>query len=280
MADSARHAQVGLNGALVEAAAARISPLSDGFQYGQGLFETVKLLGGRPVFMAEHVERLRQGAADLGLSIADGLAARCDSVVRANGAEDGVLKIVVFQDEGGPGELILTRDHPYPAEAFERGFGLMTIADGQRAGRLPSLKTLNYLKNLAGRRAARAEGFDEALFVGPDGSILEGAVTNVCVVAGEWVLTPPLDAGILPGIARSRVLRLPPAGRIREHAVAASLLYAADEIFVTNSLLGVMPVSRIDRHDFPIDDNPVTRGLQEAFRKAELESLNPIPLRR
>jgi len=276
MTEPGSHRHVGLNGAVVDAAAARISPLGEGFLYGRGLFETIKVTGGRAAFFSDHAERLARGAAELGLAWRTPeklLRERSAEVIAANGLTAGALKIVVFEDEAGPGELILTRENAYPPELYARGFALKAVDDGQRAGRLPGLKTLNYLRNLCARRAVQAAEFDEVLFVGADGSVLEGAGTNVFVVAGEQVLTPPADGGILPGIARSWVLRLLPPDRIREQPIAAPLLYAADEIFVTNSLLGVMPVSRVDEHSFDVGRNSVTRSLMETFRRAEADSV-------
>src|SRR4051812_33887441 len=119
-ATSALPDNVSLNGVLLDAASAAVSPLSDGFMYGLGLFETIKVLGGRPVFFREHVGRLRRGAAEIGLSSAadEGeLRARCDRVIRANAVTKGVLKIVVFQDLAGPGELISTRVGLYSEDA-------------------------------------------------------------------------------------------------------------------------------------------------------------------
>lgn len=276
MAESGTPPYIGLNGELVAGAAARISPLSDGFQYGHGVFETIRILRGLPAFFPDHVDRLRRSAAELGLSVAaspEDLRSRCARVIAANGASDGSLKIVVFQDSGATGELIVTRDRVYSPERYARGFALKTVEDGWRAGALHSVKTLNYLKNITARRAAEAEGFDDVLFVGADGTVLECAGSNVFVVAGGRVLTPPLTGAILPGIARGRVIALLPAAQVREQAIAAALLYAADEIFVTNSLMGVMPVSRIDQQVYDLNRNPVTRAAAAAFQTAESESL-------
>jgi branched-subunit amino acid aminotransferase/4-amino-4-deoxychorismate lyase len=266
--------QVVLNGRLLAAGEARISPLGDGFMFGLGLFETIKVCDGRPVFFSDHFDRLRRGAGELGLPFAAGageLRARCARCLSANGLGEGSLKIVVFQDTEGPGELIATRENAYLAEHYEQGFALKPFFGGQREGKLFSLKTVNYLGNLQAKRAAKAAGCDEPLFIDSAGLLLEGATSNVFVVKGDEALTPPLDGRILPGIARRRVLQLLKNGR--ECAVPSRLLASADEVFVTNALLGVMPVAAVDRQRYDLNRNPVTKSLMEAYRNLQLHSV-------
>ena len=272
--NSPRQRYVILNGRLLDAGEARISPLGDGFMFGLGLFETIKALRGRPVFFSDHFERLRRSAGELGLvftASAAELRARCEQCVSANGLGEGSLKIVVFQDTDGPGELIVAREKTYLPEHYERGFALKTFPGGQREGKLFSLKTVNYLGNLQAKQAAVAAGCDEALFIDSAGQILEGATSNVFVVKGGEVLTPSLDGRILPGIARSRVLQL--LKNVRECTVPSQLLSGADEVFVTNALLGVMPVTAVDQQRYDLNHNPVTKALMEAYRRLQLKSV-------
>jgi branched-subunit amino acid aminotransferase/4-amino-4-deoxychorismate lyase len=262
------------NGRLLDAGEARISPLGDGFMFGLGLFETIKVLNGRPVFFSDHFERLRRSAGELRLPFtasAAELHARCEQCLTANGLGEGSLKLVVFQDTDGPGELIAAREKTYLSEHYERGFALKTFPGGQREGRLFGLKTVNYLGNLQAKQAAKAAGCDEALFVDSVGQILEGSMSNVFVVKGSEVLTPLLDGRILPGVARNRVLKLLKNGR--ECAVPAQLLSDADEVFVTNALLGVMPVATVDQQRYDLNHNPVTKALMEAYRRLQLQSV-------
>jgi len=263
-----------LNGRLLDAGAARISPLGDGFMFGLGLFETIKVLNGRPVFFEDHYDRLRRSAGELRLPFtasAAELRARCEQCLSANGLGEGSLKLVVFQDTDGLGELIAAREKTHLPEHYERGFALKMFPGGQREGKLFGLKTVNYLGNLQAKQAAVAAGCDEALFIDSAGLVLEGSTSNVFVVKGGEVLTPPLDGRILPGIARSRMLQLLKNGR--ECAIPAQLLADADEVFVTNALLGVMPVAAVDRQRHDLTRNPVTKSLMEAYRKLQLQSV-------
>jgi branched-subunit amino acid aminotransferase/4-amino-4-deoxychorismate lyase len=264
-----------LNGRLLDASEARISPLGEGFMFGLGLFETIKVLRGRPVLFSDHFARLRRSAGELGLSFTasvDELRARCEHGLSANGLSEGSLKIVLFQDTEGLGELIAMREKAYLAEHYENGFALKPFFGGQREGKLFSLKTVNYLGNLQAKKAAQAAGCDEALFIDSSGLVLEGATSNVFVVKGGEVLTPPTDGRILPGIARSRVLQL--LKNVRECAVPAQLLPLADEVFVTNALLGVMPVAAVARQRYDLNRNPVTKALMEAYRTLQLQAVD------
>lgn len=243
--------------------------------YGHGLFETIKVIGGRLAFFKEHIERLGRGAADLRLSFPlppSGLGVRCAAVIAASGLSDGSLKIVLFRDTEGVGELIATKENVYPPDLYARGYSLKTIPDGRRAGKVSGLKTLNTLKAVAARHEAQAQGFDEALFISSEGEILEGAISNLFIIRKGAVCTPALDVGILPGIVRSVVLRLLDGRDVRETQLSAAELATASEAFVTNSLLGVMPVARVDEQAFDVGKNPVTTALMAAYRMAEMES--------
>lgn len=265
--------RVMLDGRFVARDDVRISPLGEGFMFGHGLFETIKVLRGRPVFFEEHVARLERGAKELGLSVSGELRARCQLVIDANGLEAGVLKLVVFRNDSGAGELILARTFVYPEANGSNGWSLKLFSDERVGGAAAELKTLNYLKNSRARAAAKAEGFDEALFVSQTGVVLEGATTNVFLVKDGVAYTPALSAGILPGIARAVVLRELGEKSAREIAVTEVMLDRAEEIFVTNSLVGVMPVAKLEGRSYPLRSDGVTQKIRAAFREAEEQSV-------
>lgn len=269
------HNHVVLNGRLLRAEEAKISPLGGGFMYGVGLFETIKVLQGRPVFFAEHFARLRASAERLSLRFAatfEELRTRCLQLIAANEIGEAALKIVVFQDGERAGEFILTRPLGYSAAAYERGFKLKTFSDRRPPGSLDALKTLNYLKNLVANRSAKAAGFDEALFVEESGPVLEASTSNIFIVKNGRVLTPPTHA-ILPGIMRARILSADDSPVVEEGPFSSERLFDADEVFVTNSLVGVMPVAAVDGHAYSLRENPVTRKMMETCRRLELQSI-------
>lgn len=267
---------VSVNGRLLPADEARISPLGDGFLFGAGVFETIRVVGGKPAFFAEHMARLRHGAAELGLSQACDereTRERCAAVIGANRLDEGSLKLVAFEDSGKTGLLMTVRHGGYAPEAYARGFRLRTVPDGRRTGSLSSLKSLNYLKNISAKREAQADGFDEPLFVGDGGLVLEGATSNIFCVRGSVVETPALGLGILPGIVRGVLLGGCAGLRVREGAVTLEGLLASEEVFVTNSLLGVMPVCAVDSRPFEIGRVPLTTAIAAQFRVLESQSL-------
>lgn len=258
--------QAAMNGRIVATADLRVSVLGDGFMFGHGLFETIKVVGGIPVFFDDHFARLGRSAQALGLvlqSSRNQLRSHCDQVIAVNGLEAGNLKVVLFQDERGPSEIILARAGLYPKETYERGFNLKTEPAGAR-GLLAAHKTLNYYENIAAKRRAATAGFDEPVFVDAAGLLLEGATTNIFAVIGGRVLTPSADGRILSGVVRGQVLRMLGA-RAEEKLISLAQLRGADEVFVTNALLGVMPVSRVDEQTYDVGKNPITRELMAEF---------------
>jgi branched-subunit amino acid aminotransferase/4-amino-4-deoxychorismate lyase len=264
-----------LNGRLLAADDASAASLGDGSASGRGVFETIKLVRGQPVFFTEHCSRLAHGASALGLlhpATPAELRARCAAVIAANPPADAVLKIVVFADAHGTHESILTRENRYTAAHYERGFRVMTLRGAASAPEFAGLKTLARAACRQALQAAQAAGCDEAVFIHPAGEALEGTVSNLFAVCSGRLVTPPLTAGILPGIVRAQLLQARDAPRIEEAPVPERLLREADEIFLTNSLLGVMPVARLDDRALELRRNPITRTF--AARYAELEAVD------
>jgi branched-subunit amino acid aminotransferase/4-amino-4-deoxychorismate lyase len=262
--------QVLLDGQLLPAAQAKVSALSDGFQFGHGVFETLRTREGRPLLFAAHHARLSASCAALGLAApppAEELATRVTRLLAAVRLPAAAVKIIRFRDFTRTAELITARALPYSAPDYLRGFRLMTFRQGERDGRLTGHKTLNYLENLLARQAAKAAGADEALFVTPAGQVLEGAASSLFIVKDGHASTPPLAAGILPGVARARVLRLIGPGRAHEKPLTLDEVRSAQECFITNALMGVMPVCAIDDHDF-VAHAPETSAVRHLFNNA------------
>jgi branched-subunit amino acid aminotransferase/4-amino-4-deoxychorismate lyase len=264
-----------LNNILLPASAAHIPATGEGFLYGHGVFETIKVTASRPAFLSQHHARLTASARALDLPCAVSLATlreRLHRVIAANALADGSAKIVLFaQDETTTGELITVKANAYPPETYTRGFRLHTVFTGERTGALTAHKTLNYLANLRAKRSALAAGFDEPLFLTPAGIVIEGATTNLFLVRDGIAHTPALASGPLPGIARAQVLALLGPNRARESLLTHDDLRHASEVFVTNALLGIMPVTQID--DRPLAIGPVTRTLAEAYHSLQARSL-------
>ena len=257
-----------INGSLGELNKLKVSPFSSGFMYGEGFFETIRVEESKTELFNGHYGRLAISLsyfAASGCSACEELQTRCDKVIAANYLVTGSLKIMVFKDTNTWTEVIFARRSSYASEDYERGFKLKSAQCDLRTDPVHALKSLNYLSNIYARRMAQAAGFDEAVFYNPHRLVLEGTSTNIFMVKDGQVSTPPLGCGILPGVMRACVIhRLDPPG-IRECEISLDELLWADEVFVTNALLGIMPVGRIDESIYDLTTNVVTRSLMSAL---------------
>lgn len=267
------------NGSPLATAELKVSPLGAGFMFGEGVFETVRVHRTYPMFLEAHHARLARSLATLAAPTLVPLGIlheRCRRVIAANSLTEGSLKIIAFKERTGWSEIILARAKTYSPAACEAGFRLLTMPSGPRDERFHGMKTLNYLANIQAKRRAVLAGFDEALFLDSQGKVLEGATTNVFIVKNGGVATPTLRQHILPGIMRATVLRLCGSQTVGEREIGVAELREADEAFVTNALLGIMPVAGIDTTTYDLGGNRVTRELIAALRRLQLDSLVPL----
>ena len=259
-----------LNGAALRAPEAVVSPLGGGLQLGHGVYTTLKVEAGRPVFFAEHCARLSADARAVGLQSpdCDGLRTRVELCLARNAVAAAALKIVLFQDAGRTSELIALRG-PSPLEAARvRGCRLKTVSGPAGSPATLCHKTTSYLPHLLARQAAQAAGCDDALWLDGGGRILETAGANIFAVDRSGsVLTPPATLGLLPGVVRGVILR--ELLGAREAAVDLTALADAAEVFITNSLIGVVPVAAVDGREFDVASYRVTPAVAECLRRAE-----------
>jgi branched-chain amino acid aminotransferase len=251
-----------VNASLTDAPA--IDPRDRGFTLGDGLFETVRALGGRLPLLSLHLARLRTSAERIGLPLpwTDAfLAAAVSSVLSANALSDAAVRLTVSR--GVPSRRGLLPDpRPTPtlviaAEPFSgypdlhaRGADLVT-SQLRRDERSPlaAVKSLSRLEHVLARQDAGRAGADEALILNTSGRVAGASAANLFVVVGGRLLTPAPDEGALPGIIRGLVLmELAPAAGVAacEEPVTPDDLRRADEAFLTNALLGLLPVASLD----------------------------------
>lgn len=286
--DALRAPIVYLNGRFVRADRARISAFDRGFSYGDGLFETLRAYAGWVFALDRHLRRLRKGAAQIGLPMdADvdhwrGVMSRLLRRNRLTSVESS-LRLTVTRGPDILGTLVPPEVPSAPtvllvarpveeaiAERQQAGIGVITIQWGDPFNPL-GIKSLNYLYHMLAMVRAKERGAQEAIFVASDGSIVEGATSNVFCVANGVVTTPPEDAGLLPGITREVVIEL---GRkegldVREASLPLDALLGADEAFLTGSVKEVMPVVAIDTRRLGAGrPGPITRLLQQRYREA------------
>jgi len=217
---------------------------------------------------------MQQGARTLGLELptsVDEWRERLARLAHANQIDDGSFKVVRFREDDGVGEFAVSRENGYTPSQYARGFRLCT-APAARAGSLHGVKSIAYLENLLAKRAARTAGFDEVIFADSAGNLLEGAGSNLFVVVAGKVCTPPA-VDLLPGVARGVVLELG-GTNAEERPLTPALVAAAEEVFVTNALMGVMPVSELNGRCFDLVRTPMTQALAAAFAKRQRESVD------
>ncbi len=273
---------VWLNGDLVGTEAARIDPRDRGFLLGDGVFETFAAADGYVYRLAEHLARLRAGAAVLGIPVpAHDIERVVQAVLEANGLARGraALRLTLIHGVGPRGLLAPVDPQPtllLTAVATSAPPEAMTAvtATVRRNEHSPtaSIKHMSYLDNVIARNEAAARGADEALMLNTAGNIAEASAANVfAVVAGGTLVTPASTEGALPGVTRRAVIELA-AGLdlgVHETIVSVERLAEADEAFLTNSLIGVCPLVALDGR--PIGDGaagPATRALKDAYTAA------------
>jgi branched-chain amino acid aminotransferase len=272
------------NGRIMPASEVAISPLDHGVLLGDGLFETMRAYRGRVFRLDAHLARLAASASVIHLSLPGSIAelgACVTATLQANNLAEAVLRLTVLRGVGPPGpdprgcgepnSFITARPFvAYPERCYTAGAAAVIATTRQNEGSpLSRLKSLSYLNHVLARVEAREAGVDEVLLMNNRGEIAEGSVSNLFVVRQESVLTPSVECGCLPGITRAAVLE--EATRLGipaiEQALSPAELYDADEAFLTNSVMELMPLVRVgDRSIGKGRPGPVTKQLAAAYR--------------
>jgi branched-chain amino acid aminotransferase len=243
-----------VDGRIGPVAEATVSITDDGFLRGDGAFEMLKLYGGRPFGMTDHLDRLDRSAAGIFLEYDRPTFEReIDALIDAHGPHDAALRLVLTR--GGRRIAIIE-----PLPEFRHGLRLSGVRY-QSTIVLNQLKTLSYGGNMRATRLAQRDGADEALLIEPDGTVLEAPTSTLFWVDTLGNLhTPELDTGVLASITRERIMRLVP---VTEDANASvSDVLAAGELFLASSLREVQGVSSLDGLEFDCP-GPVTQKISD-----------------
>jgi len=274
-----------LNDRFVDRKEALVSVFDHGFLYGDGVYETLRTYDGRFFMLGPHLARLRRSARLIGLSIpipeADWPALLRDAVERNNLA-DAHLRITISRGEGDlgldpalcarPTVVIMAKPIArYPAHLFEEGVHLAIVATRRNLASAlsPQIKSLNFLNNILAKQEAGKAGAFDALMLNAEGLLTECTTSNFFFASDSRLVTPSVECGILDGITREVVLTLARENGIpvEEGRYPAECLAHAEEAFLTNTSMEIMPVQTIDRA--PIGTGrpgPITRQLQALFR--------------
>jgi branched-subunit amino acid aminotransferase/4-amino-4-deoxychorismate lyase len=244
------------NGQLVPAGEVHIAPDDAGFLFGDGLFETLRVDDGRPRDLSAHLDRLLTGLERLGIATPEG---RCDlghavnEVAKAAPRPLARLRITVTRGTAaGPTRLITASPYEPPREPL----AAVLLPDYRVDSRSPlaGLKSLCYQTNRVALSKAEAQGAFEALLLNEHGRLAEGSRSNVALVLPEGILTPPESEGCLPGTVRRRLLE---RGALRERPLTREDLAGAAGLLMMNSLIGVLPVARLDGREIPVGPEAV-----------------------
>ena len=275
-----------LNGSWLSRETAKISAFDQGFLYGDGVYEVIRVYRGKPFYLAEHLERLWASAEAIGIcreNVNADLPSLCAEALQRNRLSDALLRIILTRGPGdetvysGSGEsptlLVIPREfHDLPEEKYRKGIRAVVVSVRRNSALAlpPRIKSINLLNNILAKREALERGADEPILLSPEGQLSESCSANVFFVTPGRLKTPDVSVGLLWGITRRVVidlvkkLGLP----LEEGFYAAEELLSAEEVFLTSTTREIMPVTVLDGK--PVGDGkpgPVSKSLLVEFRK-------------
>ena len=277
-----------VNGELVPEAAASVSVRDRGFMYGDAAFETLRAYGGEPFEWAAHVDRLRRTAETLGYgdAVPDDLRERVDATLAENDLADAYVRLSVTRGvqpgkltpdpDVTPSVVVICTELPRGGTTGEPVWDAPATVQTVRTRRIPSaalpadVKTHNYLNGILGRLelrrgAGNGDPADECLMRDVDGTLVEGATSNVFFVTENGLRTPSDDLDLLPGVTRDVVLDIArdESFPVETGHYSLDAVRRADEAFLTNSTWEIRPIASVDGID--VGAGPITTLLQRLF---------------
>lgn len=274
-----------LDGKWYDRDSATVSVYDHGLLYGDGVFEGIRIYGGRIFRLTEHLDRLYDSAHAIWLTIPiskQEMAAVTEEGVRRSGINEGYIRHVVTRGVGDLGldprkcakpSIIIITDtiRLWPEEVYENGLKVVTAGTPipQRESLSPRVKSLNYLAHILAKVEGIQAGADEVLMLDSSGTVAEGSGQNIFVVKNRRIVTPTAFAGILKGVTRDAVIEL---ARGAGYEVAESLInrydiYTADEAFFTGTASEIVGIRSLDGRTIGGGKpGPVTRDLRARFQ--------------
>jgi branched-chain amino acid aminotransferase len=256
--------KVWIEGGVVDGSEARVPVLDHGLLYGDGVFEGIRIYGRRVFRLDDHLRRLEASAKAIALELPGGTAAVREVVLetaRAFDADEAYVRLIATRGEGPLGIdpthcseprliCIVDRIAVYPEDKRSQGLDLLTSSWRRPSADVldPRVKSLNYLNNVMAKLEVKQRGGDEALLLNAAGAIAETSVANLFAVRDGALLTPPSTDGALEGITRATVLEIAASIGIpaRTQSLGRFDLFAADEVFLTGSGAGLIPIRSLD----------------------------------
>jgi aminodeoxychorismate lyase len=269
-----------LNGHFVPEAEALIPVNDRGFMYGDGLFETVRVVNGRPFRLAQHLERMTRGADFLKIKppfAPKELQQFAEQLIEQNQMPEAILRVTLTRGPGKRGytpkaegnPTVVMTLHAAPSSETAVHWSLITSSfHVLAADPLSSFKTLNKLTHVMARAEAVARDADEALLINTNGEVAETASGNLFWVYDDKICTTPTGRGVLPGITRAVVLEICQALGLptNKRVIKPEALRNSEGIFVTQSALGIVPVATFDGE--PIAPSPLVDQIYSAYRES------------
>jgi len=286
-------ATVNVNGRISGERDAAISVFDHGFLYGEGVYETMRTYNGRPFLYDRHMRRLRRSAQMIVLDVpfSDGeFADRIRQTMIAGGLDgcEAYIRVLLTRGIGDltydpkatpvPSVVVIVKPHiDPPPDAFERGVKvcLSSILRNHPHSLNPMIKSNNLLNNALAMQEALRRGGSEAIMRNHHGELSECSQSNLFIVKNGALLTPPLEAGLLPGITREFVMEIARDLGVgaREQTLRDDELFAADECFLTSTTKELLPIVQVDdRRIGSGTPGPVTRKLLGAFRSRAMDA--------
>ncbi len=277
-----------INGEQVDPDNARVSIFDHGFLFGDSIYEVVRTIDGKPFAWVEHLERLRNSARRLSLDLPwsdSELLGEIESVINEKTwSGESYIRIIITRGEGridlmprtceSPNLIIIGRELPELRARLHEVGVVLCLTKVRRNSKLamdPGIKSGNYLNNVMALIEAREAGANDAVMLNEEGHLTECTTSNFFIVTDGMIRTPPLSSGILAGITREMLVETARNEGIplEECELSVGDLLSADEIFITGTIKGVVPVNKIiGQAEWEAPPGPVTEKLRNAFYKS------------
>ena len=275
-----------VNGHFVPKEEASVSVFDHGFLYGDGIYETLRAYHGKLFLQSKHLDRLKHSADAISLKLPlslDKIGEALHETLNVNKLTEAYVRIHLSRGRGeigldpalchAPTMIIVAQPFKdYPVEFYENGVAVAVVATRRNhpLAISPGIKSTNFLNNILAKIESLKTGAYEGIMLNWEGYVAEGTISNIFTVKQGVLYTPSLDTGILEGVTRDLVLHLARKARIttKEVKLKPHDLTSADECFITNTTVEVLPVTRVD--DKVIGSGkpgPVTIALREAYQR-------------
>jgi branched-chain amino acid aminotransferase len=274
-----------VNGKFLSKDDAKVSVFDHGFLYGDGIYETMRAYRGKIFFLGRHLARLKQSADAISLALPlplDKIGEALNEALTVNKLNEAYVRIQISRGDGeigldpalcpAPTMVIMTRPFKdYPPELYSKGVAVAVVQTRRNHPLAldPAIKGTNFLNNILAKIESLKSGAYEGIMLNWKGYVAEGTISNIFTVKKGVLQTPDLETGILEGITRDLVLHLARKEKIPEQELLMRPkdLLKADECFITNTTIEVLPVTAIDGHQ--VGDGrpgPITERLMQAYR--------------